>query len=250
MRRLHAFTLIELLVVISIIALLIAVLLPALGSARYASKVSVCRSNYHQMGVAVNSFAVEHKGYFPDHNFQLNIGLNAWGASRTMPLDLNEYGAAPPVWFCPLFDKHPHTPFDRENLPGQVFTSNDAQWVTDQLQYNGLQLTLLPFYYWAPRETTVGSYTPHNGVGGTRDITAFDHWPRSIDEPGTEGHPLMSDILFTPPSAIYDQNGIQGGHVRGGKSDSVTAVWVDGSVEVIPRSDFELRQDAHWGNWY
>jgi len=59
----HAFTLIELLVVISIIGLLMAVLLPALGAARAAGISAKCKSNLRQIGTANNLYAADWKGY-------------------------------------------------------------------------------------------------------------------------------------------------------------------------------------------
>ncbi len=53
------FTLIELLIVIAIIALLVGILLPALGEARKVGRKSVCESNIRQFGVAVNNYATD-----------------------------------------------------------------------------------------------------------------------------------------------------------------------------------------------
>ena len=64
MRR--AFTLIELLVVISIIALLIAILLPALASAKESALLIECAAHQRQLGVIIFSYAAENKGELPN----------------------------------------------------------------------------------------------------------------------------------------------------------------------------------------
>lgn len=67
------FSLIELLVVITIIGLLAALGLPALGNALHQSKVAKCLSNLRQIGVGMHSYANENNGVFPtawDRNLQ------------------------------------------------------------------------------------------------------------------------------------------------------------------------------------
>lgn len=61
----RGFTLIELLVVVSIIALLVSILMPALSRARRQTRRTVCTSQLKQYGIASYTYAAQNKGYAP-----------------------------------------------------------------------------------------------------------------------------------------------------------------------------------------
>src|SRR6476659_8808177 len=73
-RMKRAFTLVELLVVIAIIGVLVALLLPAVQAARGSARAAQCRSNLHQIGMAVLQYYEATKGkFFLHHPFQADV---------------------------------------------------------------------------------------------------------------------------------------------------------------------------------
>gem|GEM_PF-2387371 len=94
------FTLVELLVVMAIIAILAAILFPALNAARLRSYDADCISNLRQIGTALYGYATDSGGYFPMPDTtaapdcyanQSNVLFNALG--EYIPADSD-------VWFC------------------------------------------------------------------------------------------------------------------------------------------------------
>ncbi len=70
--RVTGFTLIELLVVISIIALLVGILLPALGAARRSAMSIKSVSNLRQVGIGLATYTTERKGFYPIHSSSIS----------------------------------------------------------------------------------------------------------------------------------------------------------------------------------
>lgn len=98
----HAFTLIELLVVISIIALLIAILLPALGQARQSAFAVKCSVNLRQIHLANTSYANDFDGYIWPGNLSTEaatqLGITS-GLKKRWVYTTNLYlGVENPAW--------------------------------------------------------------------------------------------------------------------------------------------------------
>ena len=124
------FTLIELLVVIAIIAILAALLLPALASAKEKGKRVACLNNLRQLAVGVHIYAIDNADKVLSARF--NAGqyvqncLNPPEASAAAAVGLVVQSNVVSVWTCP----------NRPGLP--VYEPSYPQWVIGMQYFGGI----------------------------------------------------------------------------------------------------------------
>jgi prepilin-type N-terminal cleavage/methylation domain-containing protein/prepilin-type processing-associated H-X9-DG protein len=117
-----AFTLVELLVVVGIIALLVAILLPALNKARQTATAVQCQSNLRQIGIAFFNYATENHDYIPPHGYAFQFLDGTRGATFYHHLGKGGYLAQMQTFKGPLFNI-PSTRFNVTRCPAETGSS-------------------------------------------------------------------------------------------------------------------------------
>ena len=185
-----AFTLIELLVVISIVAMLLAILLPAIQRVRSQSRAVACQSNLRQWSIAFSMYTNDHGGRLPYH-FPMGAGDHVWPhALRSYYSDSND------LLFCPMakrFQIRPDSPLPTSDVTLRIVGGKFAAWE----------------YRWAfgPRKVHFsGSYgingrVDHYNVDGRKVRGTLNHVPVLLDCAYQDARPWP----FNDPPEYEDQ---------------------------------------------
>ena len=201
--RSMAFTLIELLVVISIIALLVAILLPALRAAREDSRSAACMSQLKQIQLGAAMYATDFADVLPGWNFN-DPAVSNWhhsiaGYVNAMPNQFTSDGRKIRAYQCP-------DSTSEFNLPNQ-----NASWWAGQMQ------TTYSISYLASCTRT-----------GNFNNTNEDHYNKYLY--------LRQTMLAMPSEFILFADGLPGGTL-GPTGSTYGFHWYFDKLKHIPASD-------------
>ena len=243
--RRAAFTLVELLVVIGIIAILVAIFLPALRKAKEQAVRVQCASILRQWGVGLTTYAANHKGYFPDNT----RGAQVCWASREVRQFVADYLA--------------NVSGTRRDDPGRAGIADPTmcpsqEWhrYVRERSDPGTGIVLMGYFYLPHQSLTAA------GNLGVADFTpAGEGWVTRKKFGGPDRHaPVMADMIqCARPEQWGGVGHVFSSHVRGVLPTGGNFLFEDGRVEwhhYVPRegdrpASIEVGAEiGEWLMWY
>ncbi len=184
----RGFTLIELLVVVAIIGLLLAILVPSLKMARAQAYEVTCRSNMHQIHLAIEIYANQQNGRYPLSPNEVNphnVLLDA--------LDVQRRGTLMDAMYCPQAYAVEASAQNTTDYPPKGESTSIIDTEENREAGN------ISYFYWSMEERSEWRSTNHSKYDEPMD--AFrPRWLRNSGDP----KPMVQDTDELTPTALQD----------------------------------------------